>query len=217
MKNKIIFILVLTLLSILYNNIINGLKINKNNVTVLTKQVQNFDAIITVEQKRRGFIIACRDIIIKINKKINIKEAYIISKHVWDYSIMFDVDPREVLAIMTQESRFNRTIVSNKGAVGLMQLMPATAMIYSEALGMVYHSDMLINPEHNIKIAVSFIAHLSILYNNLNERLAYYNGGGYAVLYYRTKNKKLYKETKEFIDIVSRNYKNYCMVLAYNN
>src|SRR4030042_6985938 len=43
-----------------------------------------------------------------------------------DYSKRYDIDWRLVFAVMHQESRFSVDAGSHRGAIGLMQIMPAT-------------------------------------------------------------------------------------------
>ena len=45
------------------------------------------------------------------------------------------LDPVLVFAVVKAESDFNETAVSNKGAVGLMQLLPRTAESIAESFG----------------------------------------------------------------------------------
>ena len=47
---------------------------------------------------------------------------------IYEYSRLYHVDPYLSLAVMEVESGFDEQAVSKKGAVGLMQLMPATAL-----------------------------------------------------------------------------------------
>ncbi|MFH1351756.1 MAG: lytic transglycosylase domain-containing protein [Pseudomonadota bacterium] len=62
------------------------------------------------------------------------------------------IDPALVKAVIMAESGYNPEAVSKKGAVGLMQLMPATA----NALGV----EDLYNPEHNIHGGVKYLKQL---------------------------------------------------------
>ena len=86
-------------------------------------------------------------------------------------------DWRLLVSMIYQESRFKEMAVSQKGAFGLMQLMPLTA----EYLGV----DMNSSPEENIKAGVRFIKWLDDRFRNKiaddNERikfvLASYNIG----------------------------------------
>lgn len=61
--------------------------------------------------------------IIKENPSVKKTEATKIALSATKWAAKFDIDPKMVIAIMKQESNFNRDAVSNAGALGLMQVM----------------------------------------------------------------------------------------------
>ncbi|HSA58618.1 MAG TPA: transglycosylase SLT domain-containing protein [bacterium] len=65
-----------------------------------------------------------------------------------------------VLGIMREESLFIRGVRSHAGAVGVMQLMPATARIKAKALGLPPSAGDLKDPPYNIKLGTSFLRDL---------------------------------------------------------
>ena len=79
--------------------------------------------------------------------------------------------PEELIkAVIKQESNFKEDAVSNKGAVGMMQLMPQT----SDVLGVEDPFDA----EQNIFGSTQYLRQLIDLYGgNLNKALAAYNAG----------------------------------------
>jgi soluble lytic murein transglycosylase-like protein len=84
------------------------------------------------------------------------------------------VDPKLVKSVMLIESAFNPTAVSRKGARGLMQLMPGTAVRYGVR--------NLFDPAQNISGGVRHLSNLLLLYGgNLSKSLAAYNAGEAAV------------------------------------
>ncbi len=84
------------------------------------------------------------------------------------------VDPALALAVANQESGFNPSAVSSKGATGLFQLMPATAA----GLGVSNPLD----PTQNINGGVALLAQLDKQYNgDTSLVLAAYNAGPTAV------------------------------------
>lgn len=96
-----------------------------------------------------------------------------------EYSVKFNVDPLLVKALMKRESNINADAVSNKGAIGLMQIMPKTAQEIAEQLNIEnYNIDMLKEPEINIMFGTYYLSKLLSYYNNnLILSLAAYNAG----------------------------------------
>jgi soluble lytic murein transglycosylase-like protein len=94
------------------------------------------------------------------------------------YAAQYHVDPILVRAVIQVESDFNPRCVSNKGARGLMQLMPETARQYG------VHN--VFDPEDNIRGGVRNLADLLERYRgDLRRVLAAYNAGDGAVAKYR--------------------------------
>lgn len=91
-------------------------------------------------------------------------------KIIIDAAKKFDVDAALVSAVIKAESDFNPREVSNKGARGLMQLMPATA----ERFGVSNAYD----PEANIYAGVRYLRWLLKTFdNNADLAVAAYNAG----------------------------------------
>lgn len=57
----------------------------------------------------------------------NIENAQFIYEDIIRFSSKYEIDPALVVSIIKVESSFNHNIISEKGAIGLMQLMPETA------------------------------------------------------------------------------------------
>jgi hypothetical protein len=110
------------------------------------------------------------------------------------------VDPAMVQAIIMAESSFNPNVVSKRGAIGLMQLMPNTA----KSLGI---EDPL-NPEHNITGGVLYFKKLlKEFHGDVKLALAAYNAGTRKVKEYQ--GVPPFKSTRVYIEKVLEYYQRY--------
>lgn len=93
------------------------------------------------------------------------------------------VDPRLVAAVMREESAFNPTIISRAGALGLMQIMPATgAQIARSLKDNGYEDKNLLVPDKSIRYGAWYIEKLLRRFdNNIVLAIAAYNAGPTAV------------------------------------
>ena len=84
------------------------------------------------------------------------------------------VDPALVKAVISTESGWNSRAISQKGAIGLMQLIPTTAQRFG--VGNPF------DPEQNIEGGTTYLKALLDRYNgDLSKSLAAYNAGERAV------------------------------------
>jgi soluble lytic murein transglycosylase len=93
-----------------------------------------------------------------------------------------DIDSTFLYAIARQESAFAADARSPAGAMGLMQLLPATAKRTAQTMGMKYSYWDLINPSQNIQLGSRYLDQLLKEFNgNRVLAAAAYNAGPYRV------------------------------------
>lgn len=108
------------------------------------------------------------------------------------------IDPLLLYSIMHQESSFKAHAISPKGARGLMQLMPGTAMRYGVT--------NIYDPRQNIEGGARYVRFLLDRFDgDVNLTLAGYNAGEGAVEKYGWRIPP-YAETQEYVRRISRRY-----------
>ena len=111
-------------------------------------------------------------------------------------ALRHDVDPLLVDSVIHFESGYNPSAVSNKGAQGLMQLIPAT----SHRFGV----KNPFNPKDNIEGGVRYLKYLQDLFKDDRLALAAYNAGEAAVA--RHGWIPPYSETRNYVYQVGKRY-----------
>ncbi|MFM5540433.1 lytic transglycosylase domain-containing protein [Aeromonas veronii] len=110
-----------------------------------------------------------------------------------------DLDPLLVQAVVAVESAYCHDVISDKGAVGLMQLMPATAARYGKYA--------LTIPRENLEVGVTYLGDLLKKFGRLDLALAGYNAGEGAIYHYGNRIPP-YPETQRYVARVLDYYNN---------
>jgi soluble lytic murein transglycosylase-like protein len=142
----------------------------------------------------------------KIEPEFSFRRTVVNRTHLTFYSPMIDdvaartrLYPELLHAVVRAESAYNPHAVSRAGAVGLMQLMPATARRF----GVTNSRD----PRENLEAGARYLRHLLTMFsNNLKLALAAYNAGENAVKKYGNKIPP-YPETRNYVKKVIAFYK----------
>jgi soluble lytic murein transglycosylase len=111
------------------------------------------------------------------NAHIPDEELRDVARTMYDASRRYAVDYRLVLAVMDAESNFRQNVVSDAGAIGIMQVKPIVAREFSEEVGIPYERDVLHCPHANVRFGVYYLSWLSRHYDNDYAILYAYNVG----------------------------------------
>ena len=136
------------------------------------------------------------------------------------YSNEYNLDPRFVLSIIKAESKFNSQAISNKNAVGLMQITEETAEWVAEQMNLKdYSPDKLYEEEYNIKMGCWYLNDLENEFGSQDLVIAAYNAGRGTVNNWLSNPKYSddgisltyipYSETKNYVERVNVYYKIY--------
>jgi len=111
------------------------------------------------------------------NAHIPDEELREVARTMYDAARRYDVDYRLVLAVMDAESNFRHNVVSDAGAVGIMQVKPVVAREFSDEVGIPYRPDVLQCPHANVRFGVYYLSWLRRHSDNEYAVLHAYNVG----------------------------------------
>ena len=118
-----------------------------------------------------------------------------------DVSAQYGVERALVQAVVDAESNYNAHAVSPVGAVGLMQVMPATAGDYG-----VGSTRALFDPQTNLKTGTRHLKRLLKKYDNDYGRVIMAYNAGEGVVD-RTNSNVTFRETLDYTEAVIYNYR----------
>jgi soluble lytic murein transglycosylase len=114
------------------------------------------------------------------------------------------LDPALMAAVIYQESKFQPSVESSSGAIGLMQLTPDTARgIAIRTGGNAFRTSDLYNPEINIRYGAWYLDNLFAKYHDERLVLAAYNAGQGNVDRWRAHGESIqFPETRAYVSRV---------------
>jgi len=182
----------------------------------LERALQDIRASMNVDSVRQKNILKIMSIIDRFNKDMSSEKKYEISNEIYEMNIKYtNLDVDLICATISHESAatWDPTIESNAGAIGLMQIMPATGMYLAkfEDISWTSANEILSDPIYNIRMGTRYLSTL-ITYYGLEGGLAAYNGGEKLAALWLENNKAdgiLWAETRDYIPAVVKLYKKY--------
>lgn len=125
-----------------------------------------------------------------------------------------NIEPHWIYGILRQESAFVEDARSEKGALGLMQLMPQTGRHIAKRVGKPLRNNYeLLNPERNIQLGSAYLREMRAkLFNHPVLATAAYNAGAQKVMRWLPKTESVeadiwietipYDETRDYLERV---------------
>lgn len=121
------------------------------------------------------------------------------SRAIKGYAQKYGVEPELIAAVVRAESSFNPNALSEKGAEGLMQIMPETAEFIAQTI--FYEKDVdLFDWECNLELGTAYLAYLFEKFDGEYEVLCAYNAGEGRVVAWL--NDSAYSSDGKTLDIV---------------
>jgi soluble lytic murein transglycosylase-like protein len=111
------------------------------------------------------------------------KLAPALAAHISKLSLQYRISPSIILSVISAESSFRTDARSFVGAMGLMQVRPATAKYISDKYRVrsYRHGKDLNNPFINVSVGVAYLHYLRSRFNNSIHYVAAYNMGPTAL------------------------------------
>ena len=183
---------------------------------VLEKSLQDIRAAMNIDSVRQYNIQKIMKIIEKYNTNMPSGMKYEIADEIYNMSIKYtNLDVDLICATITHESgsTWEAEIVSEAGAMGLMQIMPALGLWIAHYEGITWTSsaEILFNPIYNIRIGSRMLSTFINMYD-LEGGLAAYNGGEKRAAIWMANNKAdgiLWSETSNYIPHILKYYQEF--------
>lgn len=132
-----------------------------------------------------------------------LRYAEIVERWAQDRSL----NPHLIAAVIRAESRFRPRVVSRAGAIGLMQIMPATGEWIAAQVGKEgFQVADLYDPEINIRLGTWYLRHLLNRFIEVDLALAAYNAGSTNLIRWQAGEGTIFPETAAYIVRVNRGW-----------
>ncbi len=211
-----LLLMALTVVAFTVMNTANGSSIEVNSsrsVEEMLAAVQEQKVISEIEAERRASLGKILGIISRYNKTIEEDKKLAIANEIYRMTQKYpNLNVDFICATITHESAktWDPKVVSKAGAMGLMQIMPATGSFLAVEEGISWSSaeEVLFDPIVNIRLGCRYLSALVAAYQK-DGGLAAYNGGPKRAAMWLAGNRNndiLYAETRGYIPAVLKLY-----------
>ncbi len=122
----------------------------------------------------------------------------------------YELDGALIASIIAVESGYDENAKSNRGAIGLMQLIPSTARFCATKIGIEYTEKSLYDGKTNLTLGSYYLSYLFKKFGNIDDVLASYNAGEGNVIKWKKAGIEIpFPETVDYVKKVKRAYKIY--------
>ncbi len=182
-------------------------------VAVLEADLNTLKGVRQVDVQRRREIARIMELIDRYNETMPSSMKYTIANEIFEMAQKYEnLNVDLICATITHESAltWNPEVVSNVGAMGLMQIMPSTGKFLCQFEDFEWTSpkDVLFDPVKNIRLGCRYLSTLIEFYG-VEGGLAAYNGGEKRAAMWLANNKAdgiLWQETQQYVPAIMRLY-----------
>lgn len=172
----------ITLVSLAANLLLlQALTDQSSQITDLRQEAALFYGVIAeleAEAEATNIELAVLNVLDSHRLRVSPERRQAVARKIIEVGDRYDLEPELILAIIFTESSFNIEAESHVGAMGLMQLMPATASQLAAELEMEWREGkILTDPEVNILLGSFYLRKLIHRFEDLDTALAAYNVG----------------------------------------
>ncbi len=205
--------LILTIVFIYFQQ--SNVQVNEQVATIENSYYEQY-GLNSINSERQNSIDKVMKIISRYNRKMDDSLAYAIANEIYLMSQKYpNLNVDFIAATITHESAqtWSPTVTSKVGAMGLMQVMPATGAFLAVEEGIRWSSatSILYDPILNIRLGCRYLNELVGLYEK-DGGLAAYNGGPRRAEMWiaaNRNNKILWKETRDYVPAVLKLYEQF--------
>ncbi len=145
-----------------------------NDKYQLHRQIEHLQGIVNDQEERLKILNAIEGIQIGFSDQ----EVGTLANVVYTEGKRYGLDPLFVLAVIMTESTFRKGQVSEKGAMGLMQVIPSTGESVAERVGIEWYGPPTLHDhESNIKLGTRYLFEKIMEFKDVKKALAAYNMG----------------------------------------
>lgn len=189
---------------------------SESKMARLEYSMANIKAAMSVDAMRQYNIQKVMGIIDDYNPAMSASEKYDIASEIYTMCVKYpNLNVDLVCATITHESAltWRPDIKSGAGAMGLMQVMPATGMFLCMYDGITWTTpeEVLYNPIQNIRLGCRYLSTLIGMYD-LEGGLAAYNGGERRAALWLASGRNdqiLWEETRGYVPAVLKLYEKF--------